>query len=224
MSSPGRRPLPPPDPPESTRPAPTRLFLVRHGQSTWNEIRKIQGQSDPPLSKRGREQAERLADRFAKRSFTGFYVSDLRRCQETAAPLAGRLGQRPELRPDLREVALGDWEGLTAAEIEERFPGEWRRWTEEPSWDIVPSSEGARRFEKRVAGALEDIFGRHPHGDVLVVTHGGVIQVALHQAIGRNNSNGLFVFLIQNCSVSVLARDARGRLVITGVNDTAHLQ
>lgn len=222
MSNPGRRP-PPPDPPEATRPAPSRLFLVRHGQSTWNESRKIQGQSDPPLSKRGREQAERLAGRLGGRSFAGFYASDLRRCQETAAPLAERLGRSPELRRDLREIALGAWEGLTSVEIAERYPAEWKQWLEEPSWDIVPQSEGSRHFERRVEAAVGALFERHPRGDVLVVTHGGVVQVALQQAIGRN-SNGLFVFTIQNCSVSVLSRDARGRLLITGVNDTAHLQ
>lgn len=223
MSISGRRPLPPPDPPEATRPAPSRLFLVRHGQSTWNESRKIQGQADPPLSKRGREQAERLATRLGGHSFVGFYASDLRRCRETAAPLSGRLGREPELRPDLREVALGAWEGLTTAEIEQKFPAEWARWADQPSWDIVPGSEGAGRFERRVAAAVEELFKRHPLGDVLVVTHGGVVQVALHQAIGRN-SNGLFVFTIQNCSLSVLSRGARGRLVINGVNDISHLQ
>lgn len=186
-------------------------------------MRKIQGQSDPPLSKRGREQAERLAGRLGGRKFAGFYASDLRRCQETAAPIAERLGSSPELRRDLREIALGTWEGLTSNEIEQRYPAEWKRWVEAPSWDIVPQSEGSRHFERRVEAVVQELFERHPHGDVLVVTHGGVVQVALHQAIGRN-SNGIFVFAIQNCSVSVLGRDARGRLLISGVNDVSHLQ
>jgi len=197
--------------------------LVRHGQSTWNEVHKIQGQLDPPLSKRGRDQASRLARRLRGRNFRALYVSDLRRCQETAAPLSPTLSLQPQLREDLREVGLGEWEGLTAAEIRERYPELWERWATKPSWDVVPGSAGSKKFERRVAAAVEDIFSRHPHGDVLIVTHGGVIQVVLRQAIGQASSDGLFVFKIQNCSISVLERDVNGRLVISLVNDTSHL-
>ncbi len=93
---------------------------------------------------------------------------------------------------------------------------------EEPDWDVVPGGEGAALFEARVAAALDDILKRHAHGDVLVVTHGGVIQIALHRVVGRP-SRGLFPFKIQNASISLLEqRD--GRMVIGGVNDVAHLE
>lgn len=122
----------------------------------------------------------------------------------------------------LREVFLGEWEGLTSQEIAERYPEAWSRWVEEPDWDVVPGGEGAALFEARVAAALDDILSRHAHGDVLVVTHGGVIQIALHRVVGRP-SRGLFPFKIQNASISVLERrDAR--MVIGGVNDVAHLE
>lgn len=122
----------------------------------------------------------------------------------------------------LREVFLGEWEGLTSQEIAERYPEAWSRWVEEPDWDVVPGGEGAALFEARVAAALDGIFNRHAHGDVLVVTHGGVIQIALHRVVGRP-SRGLFPFKIQNASISVLER-RDGRMVIGGVNDIAHLE
>src|SRR5438270_971564 len=90
MSRSGRPPAPP-DPPEATRPAPARLVLARHAQSTWNGLGKIQGQLDPPLSERGREQAERLAERLAGRRWAGLYSSTLTRTVETAAPITARL-------------------------------------------------------------------------------------------------------------------------------------
>ena len=86
----------------------------------------------------------------------------------------------------------------------------------------MPGGEGAARFETRVIATLEEILGRHAHGDILLVTHGGVIQVALHRVIGRP-SKGLFPFKIQNTSISVVeVRD--GRMVIAGSNDIGHLE
>jgi broad specificity phosphatase PhoE len=207
------------DPP---RLSPTRLLLVRHGESTWNREHRIQGQSDPPLSDDGRRQAAHLGRRLAARRFRGFYSSDLERAFETSQVIAQATGSQPMPMQELREVFLGEWEGLNTDEIAERYPDAWARWREEPSWDLAPGGEGAAPFASRVESALDRIFKRHPDGDVLVVTHGGVIQVALHQAVGRP-SHGLFPFRIQNASISVIER-RDGRLIVTGVNDVAHLE
>jgi broad specificity phosphatase PhoE len=196
--------------------------LIRHGQSTWNREHRIQGQLDPPLSDEGRLQAELVGRRLSGRSFAGFYSSDLKRAFETAELIGTALGARPQPEASLREIFLGDWEGLRTEEIAERFPEAWARWVEEPDWDVVPSGEGAGLFDARVAGALDDIFRRHAHGDVLVVTHGGVIQVALHRIVGRP-PQGLFPFKIQNASISLIEK-RESRVIIGGVNDIAHLE
>jgi 2,3-bisphosphoglycerate-dependent phosphoglycerate mutase len=196
--------------------------LVRHGQSTWNREHRIQGQLDPPLSEEGRRQAARLAERFAGRRFAGLYASDLKRAFETAEVLGAINGLAPQPRERLREVFLGDWEGLRTDEIAQRFPDAWAGWVEEPDWDVVPGGEGAAAFDARVSAELDEIVARHAHGDVLVVTHGGVIQVALHRVVGRA-SRGLFPFKIQNASISMLEK-RDGRTVIAGVNDVAHLE
>ena len=86
----------------------------------------------------------------------------------------------------------------------------------------MPGGEGASAFDARVEAGLEVIVNRHPHGDVLVVTHGGVIQVALHRIIGLA-SRGLFPFRIQNASISLIEQ-RNGRTVIGGVNDIGHLE
>jgi len=212
----------PPDLPLAPQSVPTRLVLIRHGQSTWNSEHRIQGQLDPPLSAEGRRQAELLAGRLAGRRFAGFYSSDLKRAFETAEILAPAVGARPEPVPALREIFLGEWEGLRTEEIAERFPEAWDRWVEEPDWDVVPGGEGAAHFDARVGGAIDDILERRGRGDHLVVTHGGVIQVALHRVVGRP-SRGLFPFKIQNASVSLIEK-RNGRMVIAGVNDIAHLE
>lgn len=195
---------------------------MRHGQSTWNREHRIQGQLDPPLSEEGRRQAELLANRLAGRSFAAFYASDLKRAFQTAEIIAGAVGQRPVPTPGIREIFLGEWEGLRADELAGRFPEAWERWNQEPDWDLVPGGEGAALFEARVEVALDAILDRHPHEDVLVVTHGGVIQVALHRVIGRS-SFGLFAFKIQNASISLI-ETSDGRSFIAGSNDIGHLE
>ncbi len=208
---------------------------MRHGQSTWNHEHRIQGQLDPPLSDDGRRQATRLGRRLAGRRLAGFYTSDLKRASETSQLIGDQIG--PSLPPrqraesanveptpmrGLREIFLGGWEGLSTAEIAARYPEAWAGWQEEPNWDLVPGGEGAQPFEARVAAALESIFKLHEQGDVLVVTHGGVIQIALHRIVGRP-SHGLFPFKIQNASISVIEK-GNGRLIVSGVNDIAHLE
>ena len=124
--------------------------------------------------------------------------------------------------PELREVFLGDWEGLRTAELLERYPHAWARWTEEPSWDLVPNGESGAVFEARVESTVDALFARHEHHDAVVVTHGGVIQVALHQIVGRP-SRGLFPFRISNASITVISK-RDGQLIIDSVNDTSHLE
>lgn len=196
--------------------------MIRHGQSTWNHEHRIQGQLDPPLSEEGRRQAERLGERLAAHRFVAAYTSDLKRAHQTAEVIARAAGVTAQPVEGLREIFLGDWEGLNTREIAERYPEAWARWVEEPDWDVVPGGEGAAPFEARVDAAIDAILRRHAHGDVLVVTHGGVIQIALHRVVGRP-SRGLFPFKIQNASISLL-ENRDGRMVIGGVNDIAHLE
>jgi phosphoserine phosphatase len=221
MSNPGER-VTPPDPPETMLSQPLRLIFIRHGTSTWNDERRIQGQLDPPLSEKGRDQARKLAARFRDTQVDGFYSSDLARARETAEAIAEVIGRSPEFRPEFREVALGEWEGLQREEIMARYPEQWSQWSEHPSWDIVPGGEGADAFESRVGAAIEGLVDRHRSGRVLVVTHGGVIQVALLRVVGRS-SNGLFPFTIKNTSLTVL-QGTPERLLVGRVNDTCHLR
>lgn len=225
MSNLGGSPLaasPAPDTGETPRPAPSRLVLARHGESTWNAARRIQGQLDPPLSERGLDQAGDLAVRLANSNPVALYSSDLCRARQTALPAAEALGLEPVYLSGLREIALGGWEGKTTQELAEQYPVAWAAWTREPAWDLVPDGEGAEAFQRRVEGVVNDLLGRHAEGDIICVTHGGVIQVVLAMIVGRG-IKGLFPFLIENGSLTVVQRTG-DRLVVTAVNDTCHLQ
>jgi broad specificity phosphatase PhoE len=155
---------------------------VRHGQSEWNAVGKWQGQADPPLSELGRAQARAAAHSLG--ALDAVYTSDLQRASETAVIIATQLGIGPViLDADLRERDAGEWSGLTRGEIHERYPGylpEDRHNAFAPERGEPkrpPGWEADDHLRRRVLRALSRIHEAVPDGDVLTVTHGGVIYV-----------------------------------------------
>jgi probable phosphoglycerate mutase len=204
-------------------PGATDLLVVRHGESAAARLDQpaplVDGHSDPELAPEGREQAERLADRLAHEHIDAIYVTTLRRTAETAAPLAARLGLTPIVEPDLREVYLGEWEGLAFRKyVGERHPTAIRMFAEQ-RWDVIPGAESNESFAARVAAGLDRIIAAHPGQRVVVVVHGGVIGQILSHATGA----ALFGFVgADNASISQLVGMPKP-LVMRRFNDTAHL-
>ncbi|HMG27785.1 MAG TPA: histidine phosphatase family protein [Acidimicrobiia bacterium] len=148
-----------------------RLLLVRHGESTWNAQSRWQGHSDPPLSPFGERQAEDATARLAEiATVTTVWVSDLSRARRTGELIAQRLGlDGVREEPRLRERDVGAWSGLTRAEIEERWPGYLAARRSPPDF------EGDDALLARTRAGLAAVVDG-ASGDVLVVTHGGVIR------------------------------------------------
>lgn len=174
---------------------PTTLLLVRHGQTEWNAANRVQGQTNSDLTELGRAQAEAVAQFLAAetpsmRSWsqrpTALYASDLDRTQQTAAPLAERLGMAPVLDPRLREMHFGELEGLTWGELEAKFPEvSMRLWGSASDPErTAPGGESRVGMHRRSLGALEEIGARHPGETVAVVTHGGVISFFIRAVLG----------------------------------------
>lgn len=208
-----------------TRPAgATELFLVRHGESApvvpGVEIPRRDGHDDPALAPEGREQAERVGQRLADQHIDAIYVSSLRRTQETAAPLAERIGVTPEVEPDLREVYLGEWEGGGfRRHVTDGHPIASRVFAEE-RWDAIPGAEATEAFGARLRGALTGIVAAHPDQRVVVVVHGGVIGEVVRMAAGGGRG---FAFVgADNGSITHLVAHEE-RWIIRRYNDTAHL-
>lgn len=160
----------------------TTILLARHGESDWNRDQRWQGHADRPLTHLGREQARALADRLAATELDAVYSSDLERARETAAIVAEPHQLPVKELPDLREVDVGSWSGLTRAEAEGRFPNAFRRWTEgEEGWD---DGETYEQLSERVVSAVLAIAARHPRDRVLLVAHGGSIRAVHAAALG----------------------------------------
>ena len=145
-----------------------RILLVRHGQSVWNADGRWQGQADPPLSELGEEQA--VAAARAVGLVDAVYASDLVRARHTAELVAAQLGTDVAVDPRLRERHAGDWEGRTRAEIDEGWPGYLETGRRPAGYEPDDS------VLDRVLAALDTIARAHD-GDVLVITHGGVVRV-----------------------------------------------
>lgn len=178
----------------------TRFFLVRHGETEWNRVHRIQGSSDIPLNDTGRRQAQMVGGVLSRHRFDLIVSSPLSRALETATIVARRL-QMPLPLPvqSLVERAYGEAEGATRSELDEKFPGD----------TPVPGREPREDVQKRVVRALGDLAIRHPHADIIVVTHGGVIRSVVDYA-----EPGVHTAMIRNCSVHSFEHSTKGlRLV-----------
>jgi broad specificity phosphatase PhoE len=154
----------------------TQLLLVRHGETDWNRERRFQGHADPPLNDAGRKQARELAETLAGEGIEAIYTSDLQRARETAEILAARFGSEVVALRELREIDVGDWQGLTWPEIEERYPDGAARWHRDGhGWD---GGETYDQLGERIVAALRVIAERHPGQRVLVVGHGGTVRAS----------------------------------------------
>ena len=159
--------------------ASTTILLARHGETDWNAVGRWQGHTDRSLTELGRRQAAELAERLADVELDAVYSSDLLRAIETAEPVAKRLGLPLQTLPELREVDVGTWAGLTRDEVAEHFPDGFRRWSEwQTGWE---DGETYDEMGERVVGAILRLAAEHEGGRILVVSHGGAIR-ALHAA------------------------------------------
>jgi glucosyl-3-phosphoglycerate phosphatase len=156
-----------------------RLILVRHGETVWNAARRLQGHADAPLSERGINQALRAAGFFANGNSPSLVVSsDLSRACHTAE-LLGFSGFATDQR--LREMDLGEWTGRWIEEIEASDKGAYRDWR--LGSYTPPQGEGWEKFKERVGEAIGEAIGKSD-GDVVIVTHEGVVRAACELLVG----------------------------------------
>jgi probable phosphoglycerate mutase len=199
----------------------TTLIVVRHGETLWNREKRMQGTTDTLLSDVGRAQAQALGRRLAKHGFSALYTSDLTRARDTAAAIAEHTGREVVVDCRLQERRFGIFEGLTAAEIVARYPQEHARFaSRDPDYE-VPGGESAGSFTARCLGCLAEIAGRHRGEEVVVVTHGLVLDSLYRAAHGLDHGAQRPVPLI-NASVNLFGFGAGGwHLVAWG--DVGHL-
>jgi probable phosphoglycerate mutase len=183
----------------------TRLILVRHGETTWHAENRYAGTSDVSLSPVGVEQARRLAAWAVTAPLAAIWSSDLDRAQATAQWSADACSVDLHVDRRLRELDFGAGEGLTVAEMADRFPEALQAFRADPAAAPLPGGEYPGAAAERFTDCLDDLRQQYGGGSVLVVAHSTVIRLALCQLIGVPLSRYRQVFpILRNCALTEL--------------------
>jgi probable phosphoglycerate mutase len=160
----------------------TELVLIRHGETDMNRELRFQGHVNVGLNAVGHEQARRLAARMAGEQADAVYVSDLLRARQTAEPIAGNLAVPYVTEPGLREQHFGRVDGMRVEDIQRDHPDAWAGWLRFEEDFAMPEGESTRTFHARVMAAVQRLVAAHPKQTVVVVTHGGVLDMIYRTA------------------------------------------
>jgi alpha-ribazole phosphatase len=201
----------------------TRLILVRHGQTAYNAEVRFMGQLDIPLDEIGRVQAQEVSKRLSAERPAALYTSGLTRAFDTATAIQAAIPTHPELRIDgrLTEGAFGEWEGKTYDSLRTQDAERLKRWEADRVKVTPPGGESLQEIAERVQAAYKDILADNQGKTVIIVAHGGSLQVLVATALGVPLKH-YWQFGVSNTSVSELRVDEWG-VVLHLLNDISHL-
>lgn len=186
-----------------------RLLLLRHGRTEWNASRRFQGQLDPPLDDIGIAQAAEVAPAIVALGPVALLCSDLQRAQATCAPIAALTGLEPNLDPRLREISLGDWQGLDLPQAREQFPEEYDAWS--VGQDVRRGGgETYAEVGERAVASLDTALDEAGEGLVVAVTHGGTARAIVGTLLALPREQWSSLGPLGNCRLSLLVGSATG--------------
>ena len=205
----------------TTFPEPTRIIAIRHGETAWNVSTRIQGHLDIGLNETGRWQAHRVALALAGEPIAALYSSDLLRAWDTALSIANATGLPVQTVEGLRERGFGVFEGKTFQEVEAQWPEQALRWRKrEPAFE-PGGGESLLRFRERITLATQGLAAQHPGQQIVMVAHGGVMDV-LYRAATRQEIQAPRTWDLGNATINRLLWTPEG-LSLVGWADTQHL-
>ena len=195
-----------------------QLHLIRHGQTNWNEERRIQGQSDSVLTELGLRQAQTLGDRLRAIDYAAHYSSSSVRTRQTtehAFPSATSV----RFLDELREIYLGPWEGSLYADIAESDPESYKHFWEQPHLFAVQGAESFHDLQRRAVAAVATIAAEHAGERVALVSHGALIKSYLCYVEGRPLDRFWEPPTMHNCCHSIVEITADGKAKIVQYAD-----
>lgn len=201
--------------------ASTTLFLVRHGETSFNHLGRYQGHQDIPLNDTGRLQARLAAEKLKEARCDFLWSSDLSRARETAQIIGKATSLKVKEDPRLREIAFGQWEGLSPLEISKTWPEELDKWRTDPAKARVPGGEALLEVVTRVMDCLNDLAALHRNERGIVVLHGGPIRLIAATILGLDLQNR-YLIPIDNGAITTIKK-AKGQWLLLGINDHCHL-
>jgi probable phosphoglycerate mutase len=201
----------------------TRILAIRHGETAWNVDTRLQGHLDIPLNDVGLRQAQHLAQALAQGdAIDAIYASDLSRAHTTASAIAQAMGQAVTAHAGLRERHFGVFQGRTFAEIETELPDHAWSWRKRvPDWTPPGGGESLVALRERVLATLNELAARHTGQHIVLVAHGGVLDI-LYRAATRLELQAPRTWALTNTAVNRLLWTPQG-LSLVGWGDTSHL-
>ena len=196
--------------------------MVRHGESYWNEQRRVSGFTDIDLTEKGKEQAKRLAIALKKEKVSAIYSSPLKRCVDTAQAIAQLCYLEVNIDPDLKELNAGELEGLPEEEISKRYGEFWQEWRRGSGSLHLPEGESLEELQIRAWRAIQRIAKRHPDEVVVVVSHLFTILVLISQVLGLE-LRYLRRLRQDEAAISILNMEEQGNSLVL-LNGTCHLR
>lgn len=201
---------------------PTRLFVLRHGQTAWNAGQRLQGHLDIPLDDIGHQQAAQAAAALADEPLAAIYSSDLQRALQTAQALAATTSAPVVTDRRLRERHFGHFEGRTYAEVAQAWPEDAARWRQREPGFRPGGGESLLDFFDRCVGAVQALAAGHAGQAIAVVAHGGVLDCLYRAAVGVDLAAPR-TWKVGNATINRLLYNGE-RLQLVGWSDTGHLE
>ncbi|MBI4216814.1 MAG: histidine phosphatase family protein [Chloroflexi bacterium] len=198
----------------------TRLYLLRHGESRWNQEGRYQGRLDPELSPLGRRQGRALARHLRGLPLEALYSSPQRRAWDTAALVARGRALTPQSLEELRELDHGEWNGKLWTEAQAAYPELWAQWLAHPERVTMPGGESLEEVRRRTRRVLKLVRERHPREHVALCSHNAVLKVVALDLLGLPLSH---FWRLDLDSGSQTAFELRPRPRLLLLNDTCHL-
>ncbi len=200
-----------------------RVAPVRHGETDLNARGAYRGRADVPLSLRGRVQSKSVGRALRGVSFEGVYSSPLVRARQTALAIAaGRRGATVVGTEALIDMDFGQWQGMTVAQVQERFPQEFRTWVDRPREARIPGGETLDEVRQRVIAELDRLEETHPQGTIAIVSHGVVNKLILCTVLGLTAA-GFWNVKQDTGAISVFEYSRQGAKLFL-MNDMCHLR
>lgn len=203
----------------------TRLILVRHGETKWNKENVFRGQSDIPLSEKGRRQANLTGKALSSLPFTVIFTSPLRRAYQTAASIAEWQQSCKEVIAvkGLIDINFGSWQGLKVEEVLRRYPHEYDLWVNKPQSVMFPEGESLEAARLRAWGFVQNVLQDYRNKNICLVSHRVVVRLILLTALGLDSS--LFWHIEQGtCALNMITYNEKRGFVIHFINERCHLQ
>ena len=200
----------------------TKLYLIRHGQSEWNILSKVQGQKDANLTNIGREQARKLGKRLIDENIDIIFSSDLSRALETAEIISSMINKPVVESKEIQEINFGPWEGLTLAEIQKKYKEEYLIWMKKPDKFKLEGAETLDNLKNRVMKYVEKVLIENKDKNIAIVSHNATLKIFILNLLGMGNAFYKNISL-NNVSLSIIECRQYNN-VLTLLNDTSHLK